>query len=170
MLRSGTARTATQDEARGQQSLGELVSLALKDISKLVNHEIALAKRELKIDVTRAAVGAGAFILLLFVTYPLIIMLLFAGAYGLHSRTFGQPIWAGFLWMALLVFIFMIIAFVTGIVFFKKITGMKLTRKTVADDISMLKQVRSSAGEDAPAITEGTDRAPAAVTAGPLSG
>lgn len=166
MLRSGTARTATADDEH-QQSLGELVSLALKDVSTLVQHEIKLAKKELTFDAKRAGVGAGAVMLILFVTYPLILMLLFAGAYGLHSHTFGQPIWAGFLWMALLVFLFMIIAGLVGFVFFKKITGISLTRKTVADDITMIKQRKPSDDEDVPAVAEGSDRP--AVTAGSLS-
>jgi hypothetical protein len=52
MLRSGTARTATPDDARGQQSLGDLVGLALKDVSQLVRYEINLAKKEFKVDLT----------------------------------------------------------------------------------------------------------------------
>lgn len=166
MARSGTARTATDDE-RGQQSLGELVSLALKDVSTLVQHEIQLAKKELTFDAKRAGIGVAFVAVILFVTYPLFLMLLFAGAYGLHSRTFGQPIWAGFLWMALLVFIILGGAALFAFLAFKKITGISLTRKTVADDITMIKQRKSSSSEGTPAVTESADRA--AVTAGSLS-
>lgn len=167
MLRSGTARTATPDDERSQQSLGELVSLALKDVSTLVQHEIKLAKKELTFDAKRAAFGAVFVALVLFVMYPLFLMLLFAGAYGLHSHTFGQPIWAGFLWMALLVFLILGGAALIAFLFFKKITGMSLTRKTVADDITMIKQRKPSGDEDVPAVTKGADRT--AVTAGSLS-
>lgn len=167
MLRSGTARTAPDDQ-RSQQSLGELVSLALKDVSSLVQHEIQLAKKELTFDAKRAAVGAVFVALILFVTYPLFLMLLFAGAYGLHSHTFGQPIWAGFLWMALLVFLILGGSALIAVAFFKKITGISLTRKTIADDITMLKQRKPSSDESTPAVTEGADRA--AVTAGSLQG
>lgn len=43
------------------RSLGELVQIATKDLSLLVSQEIALAKAEIKRDVTAAGKGAGLF-------------------------------------------------------------------------------------------------------------
>ena len=59
MARSGTVRTGTPDGTRDQQSLGDLVALALKDVSKLIRYEISLAKSELRVDVKRVGLAAG---------------------------------------------------------------------------------------------------------------
>lgn len=150
MLRSGTA-----DEARGQQSLGDLVGLALKDISQLVRYEISLAKRELKIDVRRAGFAAAFFVFILMVAYPLLIMLLFAYAYGLRAAGLPGGMWGAFLVVAGTCFVFAVIAGIIGLVFFKKITGMKLTRKTVSEDIGMLKRARSGDADGRLAVTPG---------------
>jgi hypothetical protein len=80
------------------------------------------------------------------------------------------------------VVVLMIIVGLIGFSFVKKVTGLKLTRKTVTEDIAALKKAMSSSstvsngagnavagGEDAQAITESVDdREPAAVTAGSL--
>ena len=44
-----------------ERSLGELVQTATKDLSLLVSQEIALAKAEIKREVTAAGKGAGLF-------------------------------------------------------------------------------------------------------------
>lgn len=151
MLRSGSARTGTPDGTRDQQSLGDLVSLALKDVSQLVHYEITLAKKEFKVDLRRAGFGAGFAGLVLIVGYPLLLMLLFAEAYALMDAGAPGGRWGAFLWTALTLAVVAIIAGVVGFVFFKKITGMRLTRKTVSDDIGMLK--RAASGPDATAVT-----------------
>ena len=186
MARSGTARTGTPDGTREQQSLGDLVSLALKDLSQLMHYEITLAKKEFKVDMRRAGFGAGFVALVLMVAYPLLLMLLFAYAYGLYAVGVPGGLWGAFLWVALTVFIAALIAGGIGFVFFKKVTGMRLTRKTVSDDIGMLKKRAAngadgaasvngsspsaavgSAGQDKPGVTEGssTDGVPASISA-----
>ncbi len=42
------------------QSIGDLVSVAARDISQLVRYELDLAKLELKADAKRLGIGAGA--------------------------------------------------------------------------------------------------------------
>ena len=172
MLRSGTDRPATPDDARGQQSLGDLVGLALKDVSQLIRHEINLAKSEFKVDARRAAFGGSAFILILLVAYPLIMMLLFAEAYALMSLGAPGGRWGAFLWTALTCVLFALIAGLIGLIFFKKVTGMQLTRKTVSADIDMLKRAGSDESRELPAAADGggrTDAAPAAATARSLA-
>ena len=172
MLRSGTARTATPDDARGQQSLGELVGLALKDVSQLVRYEINLAKSEFKIYMRRAVFGTSFVAFILIVAYPLILMLLFAEAYALMDLGAPGGRWGAFLWTALTCAVLAGIAAIFGLFFFRKVTGMKLTRKTVSEDISMLKRTASPDGEGTPAVTQGNagaDSAPAAVTARSLA-
>lgn len=172
MLRSGTARTAKSGDARGQQSLGELVGLALKDVSQLVRYEINLAKSEFKIDMRRAVFGTSFVAFILVVAFPLILMLLFAEAYALMDLGAPGGRWGAFLWTALTCAVLAGIAALFGLVFFRRVTGMKLTRKTVSDDISMLKQAASADGESTPAVSQGSagaDSAPAAVTARSLA-
>ena len=169
MLRSGSARTATTDDRRTQQSLGDLVGLALKELSQLFHYEINLAKSELKVDVRRAIFAAVFFVFILLVAYPLLIMLLFAYAYGLNAVGLPGGMWAAFLVVAGTCFVFAVIAAIVGQAFFKKITGMELTRKTVAEDIEMFKNLRSGDGTDPQveaADGAGADGASAAVTSG----
>ncbi len=45
----------------GEKSLGELVATATKDLSVLVQQEVALAKTEIKKEVAAAGKGAGMF-------------------------------------------------------------------------------------------------------------
>ena len=59
-------RSETPEPAGAEQSLGDLVALAAKDVSQLVRYEIDLAKTELKGDVQRIGlavvlVGGAAF-------------------------------------------------------------------------------------------------------------
>lgn len=179
MLRSGSARPRTADSTRDQQSLGDLVALALKDVSQLVSYEIALAKKEFKVDLRRAGIGTGAVAFILMVAYPLLFMLLFAEAYGLHAAFSNQPLWLCFIYSAATCLFFAIVVGLIGFFFFKKVTGMKLTRKTVSEDISMLKQRGSGAAaisdgivekiddRDTPSLTRG--QAPASVPARSLA-
>ncbi len=53
--------TLRLDQPTQDKSLGELVATATQDLSLLVHQEIALAKAEIKRDVTAAGKGAGMF-------------------------------------------------------------------------------------------------------------
>jgi uncharacterized membrane protein len=116
------------ESASDQQSLGDLVALAAKDVSSLIRYEIALAKRELKV------VGG------LIIVFPGVILLCFAYAYFLHwAGAWGGL--AGAFGFAGLTFVFLAFcAVVVARFFIKKVTGMRLTRKTVTDDLGMLRR------------------------------
>ena len=81
------AGSGKPDGASDQQSIGDLVALAVKDVSSLIRYEIALAKRELKIDGTRLGTAAGLVVGGLMIAIPGIMLLCFAYAYFLY--------WAG---------------------------------------------------------------------------
>ena len=49
-------RSGTPDGAGDQQSLGDLVALAAKDVSQLIRYEISLAKSELRMDARRVGI------------------------------------------------------------------------------------------------------------------
>jgi hypothetical protein len=116
------ARGGKPDGAEGQPSLGDLVALAAKDVSQLLRYEISLAKSELKMDARRIGIAAALAVIGLFVGCLLVVLLCIAFAYGLVAL----GIWT---WAALRI---------------RKVTGMKMTRQTVIDDIGMLRRSDSA--------------------------
>lgn len=140
--------SARSPNGAAEPSLGDLVALAVKDLSKLVKWEIDLAKLELKGDVKRlglagALLGVGAF------TGCLVLVLLcFALAYGL--MTLGIWNWAAFLIVAGVGVV--VIGIVAGIALLKmrKLNGLKRTRKTVQDDLALMH--RDEEATAAPAV------------------
>jgi hypothetical protein len=148
MARSGTPQT--------EASLGDLVAQAAKDISQLIHYEIDLAKSELKVDVRRLAVAAGLAGFIGLAGCLIVIMLCFGYAYLLY--------WAG-VWGGLggaYGFTALTIAFLAALAGFfawRRVGGMtrmRRTRKTVADDIRML---RRSGGDTTTAVPAGTPAA-----------
>src|SRR6266436_468661 len=88
--------SATQDTAH--ESLGDLVALAVSDISQLVRYEVDLAKLELKSDARRLGIGAALFGIAAFAGCLVLMVLSFAFAYGLSAL--GIWLWAAFLIVA----------------------------------------------------------------------
>ena len=146
MVRSG--RPA---EADGQQSLGELVALAAKDISSLLRYEISLAKSEFSMDVRRIAWAAGLAVIGLFLACLLMVLLCFAFAYGLVAAGIWE--WAAFLIVAGTCVLVIGLAgwFAYGRI--RKVSGMKMTRKTVMDDLGMLRRSEPSPNGSGPAVS-----------------
>ena len=145
-------RTGRPDGPDGQQSLGELVALAAKDMSSLVRAEISLAKSEFKMDAKRIGFAAGIAVVVLFVACLIVVLLCFALAYGLVAA-FDIPIYAGFLCTVGACLVIIVIGVVIAILIFRRVTGMKMTRKTVMDDIGMLRRGESSPNGSGPAIS-----------------
>jgi hypothetical protein len=143
-------RSARPDGADGQQSLGDLVAGAAKDMSQLVRYEISLAKSELKMDARRIGVAAALAVIGLFVGCLLVVLLCFAFAYGLAAA--GIWLWAAFLIVAGTCLVLIGLAALIAYGRVRKVTGMKMTRKTVVDDISMLRRSEPSANGSGPAI------------------
>jgi hypothetical protein len=145
-------RTGRPEGADGQQSLGELVALAAKDMSSLVRYEISLAKSELKMDARRIGIVAGIAVVGLFVACLIVVLLCFALAYGLVAA-FDIPVYAGFLCTVGACLIIIggagLIAYLT----IRRVTGMKMTRKTVMDDIGMLRRGESNPNGSGPAVS-----------------
>ena len=155
-------RSARPDGADGQQSLGDLVAGAAKDVSQLVRYEISLAKSELKMDARRIGIAAALAIVGLFVGCLLVVLLCFAFAYGLAAA--GIWLWASFLIVAGTCLLLIGLAGLIAYGRVRKVTGMKMTRKTVTEDLGMLRRGEPSANGNAPAITNpkaGTPEIPA---------
>jgi hypothetical protein len=145
-------RSGRPDGPDAQQSLGELVALAAKDVSSLVRYEISLAKSELKMDARRVGIASALAVVGLFACCLLLVLLCFAYAYGLVAAGAPGGIWGAFLWVALTVAV--LIGVVTGIAYgrVRKVTGMKMTRRTVMDDISMLRRGETSPNGAGPTV------------------
>ena len=138
-------RSGTPDGDDDQQSLGDLVALAAKDVSQLIRYEISLAKSELRMDARRVGIigalsGFSAVALSL-----MLVMLCFAYAYGLYAAGAPGGLWGAFLWVFLTLVVLFLIACGVAYLVIQRISGMRLTRKTVTDDLGML---RREAGED----------------------
>ena len=146
------ARSGKPEDASDQQSLGELVALAAKDVSALVRYEIALAKRELKIDGVRLATGSGLAVLGLIIVFPGIMLLCFAYAYFLHWAGAWGGLAGAFAFAGLTFLVLALIAVIVARFFVKKVTGMRMTRKTVVDDLGMLRRGEPSPDGHGPAV------------------
>jgi hypothetical protein len=136
------------DGAR-DQSIGHLVSLAVSDVSQLVKCEIDLAKLELKRDVIRMGIGGALLGMAAFVGCLILVLLCFALAYGLI--TLGIWSWAAFLIVAGLCAVLAGVAVLIGKTRFSKLSGLRQTRRTVQDDLTLLKRE-----EAAPAVHPAT--------------
>jgi hypothetical protein len=79
-----------------EQSLGELVSAATRDLSLLVHKEVELAKTELSAELKRAGIGAGLLGGAGFFGYFALLLLSFSAAFGI-SEGFDWDLWIGFL-------------------------------------------------------------------------
>jgi uncharacterized membrane protein YqjE len=130
-------RSETPEPAGGDQSLGDLVALAAKDVSQLVRYEIDLAKNELKGDAKRVGLAAALAGVAAFVGCLILVLFCIAFAYGLVAL--GIWHWAAFLIVAgtcvLLAGVAVLIAFLKV----RHLSGLRKTRKTVTEGLGMLR-------------------------------
>jgi Putative Actinobacterial Holin-X, holin superfamily III len=146
-------RSGNPDGADGQQSLGELVALAAKDMSSLVRYEISLAKSELRMDARRIGIAAGLAIVGLFGACLVLVLLSFAYAYGLVAAGIWGGTWFAFIVAALTVVALIVVAVLIAWGRIRKVSGMKMTRQTVMDDLGMLRKSESSPNGSGPAVS-----------------
>jgi len=130
-------RSETPESAGGEQSLGDLVALAAKDVSQLVRYEIDLAKTELRDDVRRIVmavvlIGGAAFAGCL-----ILVMLCFALAEGLV--VLGLSRWEAFLTVAVVLILLAVIAIGIAYLRVRNMTGLRKTRQTVTEGLEMLR-------------------------------
>jgi hypothetical protein len=130
-------RSETPEPAGGDQSLGDLVALAAKDVSHLVRYEIELAKTELKGDVRRVGLAAALAGVAAFVGCLVLVLLCFAFAYGLV--TLGISTWAAFLIVAGTCVLLAAVAVGIALLKLRHLSGLRKTRKTVTEGLGMLR-------------------------------
>lgn len=130
------------------KSLGELVAIATGSVSRLVKSELELAKLELKDDAKKAALGSTLFAVAGLIGGIVVILLSIAAAYGLITA--GIWNWAAFLIVAGAYVALAAILVGIGMWRMKKMTGVSRTRRTMKDDMALLRR----SGDDKPALTE----------------
>ena len=120
------------------RSIGDLVSEAVGDITRLVKYQTDLAKQELLADVRRIGVSAGLAATILVTAFLMLVMLCFALAYGL--QTVGVWDWASFLIVAGVLVV--LAAAFAGIIYLlvRRLDRLRKTRESVQVDIAMLRR------------------------------
>ncbi len=80
-------------------------------------------------------------------------VLCFAYAYGLNAAGAPGGLWGAFLFVALTLAVLLLAACGLAFLVVRRVTGMRMTRKTVSDDLSMLRRAEPSPDGAAPAVT-----------------
>jgi MFS family permease len=131
----------------GEPSLGDLVSLAVKDLSQLVKWEIDLAKMELKADAKRLGLASAMFGIGAFIGCLVLVLLCFALAYGLMAL--GIWSWAAFLIVAGLGLVLIGVVGLIALVKMRKLSGLRRTRTTVQADLALMHRDEEAPGTPA---------------------
>jgi uncharacterized membrane protein YqjE len=149
MAEPATARPAEDDS----RSVGDLVSAAVQDLTKLVKFQVDLAKVELTADARRLGISGALLASAVFTGFLVLVMLSFALAYGL--QTLGIWDWASFLIVAGVEVV--LAAATVGIVYLKvrRMSGLRKTRASVQEDLALLRR-DDQAAEALPAGTRVT--------------
>jgi uncharacterized membrane protein YqjE len=131
-------RSQTPEPSDADQSLGDLVALAAKDVSQLLRYEIDLAKVELRGDLRRVGLAGALGGIAAFVGCLILVLLCIAFAYGLVAL--GIWPWAAFLIVAGTCVL--VAGLAVGIAFLKlrHLSGLRRTRKSVTEGIGMLRR------------------------------
>ena len=136
------ADPAVRRTSSADQSIGDLVSVAARDISQLVRYELDLAKLELKADAKRLGIGAALIGIAAFAGCLVLMLLCFAFAYGLSAL--GIWLWASFLIVAGACVLVIGIAALIALRMVKRLGGMSKTRRSLADGASLLRRGKSA--------------------------
>jgi hypothetical protein len=122
----------------GDQSLGDLVAAATRDLSLLVHKEIELAKTEIAEEVKRAGIGAGFLGGAGFVGLFAFVFLSVAAALAIAEGA-DLPFWVGFVCIGGAFGGLAGLLAVAGLGKVVKVRGPQRTIRTVRDDITWAK-------------------------------
>ena len=118
-----------------EQSLGDLISTATRDMSLLVHKEVELAKAEITSELKRAGIGVGLLGGAGFIGYFSLLLLLIAAALGIADGA-DIPAWAGFLIVGAAFGGGASLFGLLGILKMVKVSPPQRTIRTVKDDIT----------------------------------
>ena len=131
-------RSDTPESSGGDQSLGDLVALAAKDVSQLLRYEIDLAKVELRGDLRRVGLAGALGGVAAFVGCLILVLLCIAFAYGLVAL--GIWTWAAFLIVAGTCVLLAGAAVGIAVLKLRHLSGLRRTRKSVTEGFGMLRR------------------------------
>jgi uncharacterized membrane protein YqjE len=131
-------RSETPGPDGSDQSLGDLVALAAKDISQLVRYEIDLAKTELKGDMRRVGLAGALGGVAAFVGCLVLVLLCIAFAFGLVA--IGIWTWAAFLIVAGTCILLAGVAVLIAVLKLRHLSGLRRTRESVTEGFGMLRR------------------------------
>jgi hypothetical protein len=121
-----------------EQSLGELVATATRDLSLLIHKELELAKTEIAEEAKRAGIGAGFLGGAGFVGLFAFLFMSVAGALAI-SEGADLPFWAGFLCIGGLFGGLAGMLALAGLGKVVKVKGPQRTIRTVRDDLEWVR-------------------------------
>ena len=124
----------------GERTIGQLVAAASQDLSTIVRSEVALAKAELKADLTAAAVGGAMFVVAGVVAFLALILLLIAAAYGLVAA--GLAPWLAFLIVAVVLLVITGVLALVGKSRISRAGPPKRTMRTTKETVETLKGIK----------------------------
>jgi heme exporter protein D len=75
----------------------------------------------------------------------LLMLLCFAFAYGLNAIGAPGGMWGAFLWVAVAVVLLIVVAGLVALLVVKRLTKMRKTRQSVADNVGLLRHAKSAA-------------------------
>ena len=144
MVQTESVRPA---DGTAEPSLGDLVALATKDLSKLIKGEIDLARLELKADIKRVGLAGVMLGISAFIGCLVLVLLCIALAFGLVAL--GIWTWAAFLIVAGLGILLIAAVAGTALLKMRRLSGLRRTRKTVQDDLALIHRDEEAAGTPA---------------------
>jgi len=147
-------RSETPEPAGDDQSLGDLVALAAKDVSQLIRYEIDLAKTELRDDVQRVGLAAGLGGVAAFVACLVLVLLSIALAFGLVAL--GIWAWAAFLIVSGVYVLLAVVALGIAYLRIRRLSGLSKTRQTVTEGLELLRHENQPPDGQRPEITART--------------
>jgi len=110
-----------------EPTIGKLVVDASRDISTLIQSEIALAKSELKVSVRTGGIGIALFAMAGFLSLLAIIMVSIAIAFFIHIADLGLA------WCFLIVFGgYLLLAALLGLIGFLKVRKVRAPERAIA--------------------------------------
>ena len=119
-------QSAVVDRPQDEPSIGELVARASRDVSSLIQHEIALVKSEVKVSVKAGGIGAALFAAAGFLLLLGVIMASVALAYFIHMTGLDLA------WCYSIVFLlYALLAALLAFVGYKKVRGVRPPERAI---------------------------------------